>query len=341
MTNVNNRNRVQAGIKTGGQFAAEMHSEPAGVTLMAETSPLDKTAVGIVAAMVRSKSAIEMGRWQRRQEDGLYGYEHESREPTPAVLMELDGRAKAFEALPRQEQDDILDQLKMPGAKHLLEPGQQLGNDKVQVADNLDTDGGNIGLALVAQKVVADAGIPGTITLTEIRDGTWFTVQDGNITHAINVGPTTLSLSASSGDESDYDRDCWLDRADIISAGGTVFDPERAEDLRRHYESHREYAVMMDVVSGSSFKGVNDDPEIGELDRSARTAELKVDGAEYLLDVSGSEPALKTDEGKALHPSMTRGFLDHMAARTGHADGETFAANLREVFRETDRRLIP
>jgi len=30
-----------------------------------------------------------------------------------------------------------------------------------------------------------------------------------------------------------------------------------------------------------------------------------------------------------------------VATETGHPDGDALASNLREVFRETDRRLIP
>nr|WP_139187321.1 hypothetical protein [Pseudarthrobacter chlorophenolicus] len=335
--NVENRARVQAGVRTGGQFAAEMHSEPTGITLTVGPSPLDKTAVGVVGALVRARSAIEMGTWQRRQDKGRYGYEHEAPDPVPEVLVELDRRAKAFETLPRDEQDAVLDQLEMTGTRYLLEPGQQLGNEKVRVADDLDTSG-NTGLALVAQKVVADAGIPGTVTLTEIGDRTSFTVEEGDIRHTISIGANSLSLSATPGDEEDYRRGDWFDRAHTSSTGGYVFEPARAEDLRRQYESHCEYAAMMDVVADSSFQDA--ESYLGELDRSARTAELRADGAEYLLDVSGEEPTLKTDDGKPLHPSMVRGFLNHMATQTGHPDGDTLASDLREVFRETDRRLI-
>ena len=42
-----------------------------------------------------------------------------------------------------------------------------------------------------------------------------------------------------------------------------------------------------------------------------------------------------------LHASMVRGFLNHVASETGHPDGEALVSDLREVFRETDRRLIP
>jgi hypothetical protein len=259
----------------------------------------------------------------------------------PDVLVELNRRAEDFESLPREEQEEVLDQLKFPSAKHLLEPGHQLGNDRVQVAEGLDTDGGNLGLALAAQKVVADSGIRGTITLTKVGDRTEFTIQDGNIQHGLRVGENLLSFSASSGDEEDYRRDDWLCRADTSTAGGSIFEQDRAKELGGIYKSHSEYAVMMDVVARSSFKEVNDDPEIGELDRSARTAELRVDGAEYLLDVSGDGPVLKSGGGKyTLHSSMVRGFLNHVATETGHPDGDALASDLREVFRETDRRLI-
>lgn len=94
----------------------------------------------------------------------------------------------------------------------------------------------------------------------------------------------------------------------------------------------------MDVMASSSF--CDHEELFGEMDTDGRTADLKVDDTGVVLDVSGDEPVLKTEEGKALHPSMTRRFLDHMATRTGHVNGEAFALNLREVFRKTDRRLI-
>jgi hypothetical protein len=59
-----------------------------------------------------------------------------------------------------------------------------------------------------------------------------------------------------------------------------------------------------------------------------------------VLDVSSDEPAFKTSDGTPLHPAMVRGFLDHLAAQTDHADGNALASDLREVFRETDRRLV-
>lgn len=335
--NVENRARVQAGVKTGGQFAAEVHSEPAGVTLMTEPSPLDKTAVGIVGALVRARSNMEMGTWQRRQDKGRYGYEHEPRDPVPEVLVELDRRAKSFETLPREEQEAVLEQLKMQQHQYLLEPGQQLGNERVRLGDNLDTSG-NVGLALVAQKIVADAGIPGPVTMTEIGDRTAFTVQDDAIQHTIHIGANSLALSATPADGEDYQRGDWFSRAYISSSGGYVFETTRPEALRRDYESFREYAVMMDVVADSSFRDA--ESSVGALDRSARTAELRADGAEYVLDVSADEPALTTDDGTPLHPAMVSGFLDHVAAQTGHADGDALISDLREVFRETDRRLV-
>ena len=339
--NVDHRNRVQAGVRTAGQFAVEVHPEPTGVTLTVESSPLDEAAVASVGDLVRDRAAVETGTWQRRMDKGSRG--DAPWPPMPEVLVELNRRAESFESLPRQEQEAILDQLKLTGAKHLLEPGQRLGNDKVRVADDLDTEGGNIGLALTAQKLVADAGLTGEITLTHVGDMTKFTVEDGNLKHGLTVGTSLLSFGAEgSADESDYDRNTWLYRADIISAGGSVFERDRADDLRKRFTSHREYAVMMDVLADSSLKEVSDDPALGELDRSARTAVLSVDGAEYLLDVSGDEPVLKSGrEMHSLHASMVRGFLNHVASETGHPDGEALVSDLREVFRETDRRLIP
>lgn len=334
--NVNSRTRVQAGVKTGGQFAAEIHREPQGVALAPAPSPLDKAAVAAAADMVRTRAAYETGRWQRRQDKGGLSDLHTP--PLPPELVELNRQAEAFESLPREEQAEVMDKLNFAGAKHLLEPGQKLGTDKIQVAEGLDPEGGKIGLALVAQKRIADAGLPGAVTMTEAGAWTAFTVQDGNIKHGLTVGATLVSFSAEGDDDSDYTRDSWLSWADRGVYGGTVFEQDRAEDIRRYYDDHHECAVMMDVMAGSPFRDHGE--HFGQLDRGGRTAVLKADGAQNVLDVSGDEAVLTTDDGIVLHPSMANGFLDHVAARTGHPDREAFAADLREVFRETERRLI-
>lgn len=333
--NVEHRNRVLSGNKGGGQFANEMHQEPTGVTLTQARSPLDEAAITAVGDLVRTRDAVERGRWQRRQDRG---YMTNPNATLPPELVEFNRQAQNFETLPREEQEAVLDQLKYPNAKHLLEPGQQLGNDRVQVAEGLDTDGGDLGLALTAQKLIADSGIPGAITLTKAGKFAEFTVQDGTIQHGLNVGSSLLSFSANSGDEDDYDRDDWLYRADTITAGGSIFEQDRATELGGIYKNHRECAVMMDVVADSSFRGSQE--LLGELNRKYRSAELKVDGTEYVLDVSGDAPSLRGDGDTTLHPSMVPGFLNHVATRTGHPDGDALASDLREVFRETDRRLV-
>lgn len=259
--------------------------------------------------------------------------------PLPPELAEINRQAAEFESLPRQEQDEVMDKLKFTAAKHLLEPGQKLGNDRVQVADGVTTDEGDVGLALIAQKQIADAGLPGTVTLTKIGDTAEFSIEDGAIKHSVRIGKTMQAFSAESADEDDYSRTNWLYRSDVSVFGGSVFEEDRTDGIRKHFEGHREYAAMMDVVAGSSF--CDSEEHLGELDRSARTAVIRTDGTENLLDVSGDEPVLKTEDGQhTLHPSMAHGFLNHMAAQTGHADGGAFVSSLREVFRETDRRLV-
>jgi hypothetical protein len=337
MTN-ENRNRVQPGVPTGGQFAPEHHTE-SSVTLA--PSPLDAAALTAAGDLARTRYSEELGRWQRRMDKGSRG--GAPWPPLPEVLFDAGRQSENFETLPRDEQEALLEKLQIPGAGHLLEPGQRLGNDTVRVADGLDTTGGDIGLALTAQKLITDAGIPGDITLTDVgRNLAVFTVQDGTISHRVRIGARSLGFSANSGDgeDYDYDRDDWLCRADIMSAGGSVYEKDRTADLKGNYQSHREYAVMMDAVASSSFRGA--EQLLGELGRHGRTAVIKADGTEHLLDVSGDVPVLKTEDGsQALHPSMVSGFLNHLATKTGHPDGDAFAADLREVFREMDRRLIP
>lgn len=334
MTN-ENRNRVQAGVPTGGQFAPERHAEAAGVTLTA-ASPLDALAVSAAGDLARTRYSEELGRWQRRMDKGTRG--DPPWPPLPPILVETARQTENFEALPRDEQEAVLEKLEIPGAKHLLEPGQRLGNDRVQVAEDLN-DPEDLGLALSAQKVIAESGIEGTITLTEAGKNPEFTIEDGPLVHKINIGARSISVSSeAAGDEWDYERHTWLDQASYISTGGSVLEPATPAFFGRIYKQQREYAVMMDVVAASSFRDSGD--MFGEMNRSDRTADLTVDGTEYQLDVSGTEPALKTSRGDALHPSMVPGFLNHLATQTGHPDGDALASDLREVFRETDRRLI-
>jgi hypothetical protein len=338
--NVENRSRVQAGIQTGGQFAPEAHAEPAGVTLtQAPPAELDQKVIAALGDVVRTNASVELGRWQRRMDKGRRGYEHEPQEPMPAKLADAVNQAKDFESLQRDEQEKLMDALGLSEAKHMLEPGQKLGTDRIKVAEGLSLEDGNIAMTLAAQAQVHEAGIAGTVTLTGIGDVTTFEVEDGNAKHTLRVGSGLLSLAAEPADEDDYSRGDWLSRADIGVYGGSAFDKGRAAELGAHYSRFREYAMMMDVVASSPFR--EHEGEFGELDRGARTADLKADGVEYRLDVSGEEPSLSLDNGQALHPSMVRGFLNHMATRTGHPDGEALASDLREVFRETDRRLIP
>jgi hypothetical protein len=338
--NVENRSRVQAGIKTGGQFAPESHSEPAGVTLTRPaTSRLDEAAVAALGDVVRTNANIELGTWQRSMDKGRRGYEHEPREPMPPQLADALRQAAEFESLPVEEQRALLDALQLSAMKHILEPGQRLGTDTVQVAEGLNIDEANLALTLASQKQVSDARLPGTITLTGIGDSTKFSLQDGGIKHRFRVGSAFVTLRAEPKDDEDYARGEWLSRAEVSSFGRSILQDDRSADIASQYKDHRAYAVLMNAMADSPFK---DHPgHFVEMDRETRTVGLRADGVEVTLDVSGDVPVLRSEGHAVLHPSMTAGFLDYMAQQTGRADGEAFASDLREVFRETDQRLIP
>lgn len=285
MTNVNNRTRVQAGIKTGGQFAAEAHQEPEGVLL---------------TRLVHRLMRLLWPSWRTWSAPAP---------PYPPEILELRRQADSFETLPAQEQNEILDKLKLPAAKHLLEPGQTLGNHKVEVADDVLDGGGKLGFALASQKLITDANLPETATLTKAGDQTEFSIPDGSIQHEIRVASSMVSLSASSADE-DYTRNSWLARSDISSFTGSMFERDRSEGLRENFKDHHEYALMMDVIASSSFRDYEE--HFGEMDRSARTAVIQSDGTEAVLDISGDVPVLTSEDGKStFHPSMVAGYLDH------------------------------
>lgn len=233
MTNVNNRTRVQAGIKTGGQFAAEAHQEPEGVLLTQTPSPLDRAAVAAVGDLVRTNVLGEIGGWQRHHDKGYL--RDLPTPPLPPELVEIQRQADEFKSLPWQGQAA----LKLSAAKHLLEPGQKLGTDKVRLAEDLETEKGQIALALVAQRQMSDAGLPGTITMTDIGNATDFAVQDRGITHNVSVGSGYLSFSSEDADDEGYVHSSWLNRADAGVYGGSVLEQDRTKGLRSHFDSHR------------------------------------------------------------------------------------------------------
>lgn len=335
MTKNSDRNRVQPGVPSGGQFAAEMHGEPDGVMLTAP-SPLDALAAGIAGTLVRNRSNTEIGNWQRHMDKGIY--RDRPTPPMPEVLVELDRRAVTFETLQREEREAVLDQLDMQGVKHLLEPGQRLGNDKVRVADGVESRGANLGLALAAQKIVADAGLRGTVTMVSADDNfTVFTVEASGVSHTLRVGPLSFNLTTGT-DTGDRHTDEWMQRATMSPGRNMVFQPQTSENIRRSFETHRTGAALMAAAAASSFK--ESGHSIGALEPGVRTAALRTDDKEFLVNVSGDRPTLETVDGEPLHPSMVDGFLNHMAAETGHKDGGMLAEDLRDIFRDAERRLI-
>lgn len=333
--NSENRNRVQPGVPSGGQFAAEQHGEPDGVTLTAQ-SPLDSLAVGVAGTLVRNRSNTEIGSWQRHMDKGIN--RDRPTPPMPEVLVELDRRAVTFETLQREEQETVLDQLDMQGVKHLLEPGQRLGNDKVRVADGVESQGANLGLALAAQKIVADADLPGNVTMISADENfTVFTVEASGVNHTLRVGPLSFNLATGTNTGDRY-TDEWMRRATMSPGRNMVFQSQTSENIRRSFDTHRTEAALAAAAAASSFKQAG--ASLRALEPGVRTAVLRTDGEEFVVNVSGDRPTLETLDGEQLHPSMVDGFLNHMASQTGHRDGGTLTSELREVFRDAERRLI-
>lgn len=339
--NSENRNRVQPGVPSGGQFAAELHGEPDGVTLTRPApSPFDQAAVTALGDIVRTEVNIELGTWQRRMDKGRRGYEHEPPEKMPALLAKAIQDAENFEALPVDEQRALLDAVQLKAMKHILEPGQRLGTDTIDVAEGLDPADANLALTLASQKQVTDARLPGVVTLIDTGDTTVFDVRDQGIKHLIRSGSGYMSLAAEPDDDDQdyYNRSEWLGRARGNSAGRTILRDDRSADIASNYKDHHAYAVLMDTMADSPFREHH--AFFGEMNRDERTVELTADGTEVELDVKGETPILRAGNGADLHPSMTAGFLSYMAEKTGRPDGETFASELREVFRDAERRLI-
>lgn len=337
---IEHRTRVPFGVRTGGQFAAETHAEAAGVALTRTAqSATDQAVVSAVGDLARTNANFQLAEWERRIAGPFHRYEDETPDVSaPVRLIHAVQQAKNFESLPREEQEQLLDQVKLSGVKHMLEPGQKLGTDRIQVADGLTLENANLAVALAAQAEVHNASLPGTITMTDNGDITVFSVQEGDIRHELRIGTALVSISAEVEDDDPYARGTWLYRADQGSAGGSILEGDRSTLLASSFAEHRKHAVMMDVMAASPLKDASD--EIGELDLEQRTAELRSDGTEVVLDFSADTPTMRTDNGKDLHPSMVAGFLDHIARQSGHAgDGQAFAADLREVFNETERRL--
>lgn len=71
-------------------------------------------------------------------------------------------------------------------------------------------------------------------------------------------------------------------------------------DMRKYCDDPHQKAVLMDVMASSSYKDCPSD--FGDLDREKRTAVLKADDSELLLDFSGEVAVLRAGEGKTMGP---------------------------------------
>lgn len=337
---IENRTRVPSGVRSGGQFAAEVHAEAAGVTLTAQptSAGTDAAVMTAVGDLARTNANFQLAEWERRLRAQNLPW-HSASDPAEVAPERVKAvqQAKEFESLSRVDQEQLLDAVKLSGVKHLLEPGQKLGTDRIHVAEGLNLEDANLAMVLTAQAEVHKANLPSTVTLTGIGDVAAFSIQDGDIRHELRIGPGMIAMSAEPEEDDPYTRGTWLYRADQTVFGGSILEQDRSSDLAGHYETHRKYAAVMDVMASSPLKNASD--EIGELDLKQRTAELRADDAEYILDISGDAPVLRGGDGKNLHPSMTAGYLDHIARLGDLPDGKAVVAGLRDVFAETDRRL--
>lgn len=335
MTNTETRTRVTRGIPTGGQFAAESHAEAPGITLTAETSELDTAAVKAVGDKCRSAVISEIDRWQRRMDRRGAN----ELPPLATELADAQDRANNFETLERKDQLELMQKLQLTDLNHLLEPGQQLGTDRVPLSDDFEPAPEDFGIGLIAQKRMAETNLPSGFVFSKLETGeaTFTRTKDG-VTSAIAFGDRSTQFAAEGAEmEADgfpnFEMDEWLRRAEIGSYG--VGTSDRLETL---WNQHQETAVMSSVIGASSFRF--DGEHLGEFDREARTVELRDQDTECLLDLSGDEPFIAGHRAVPLHPAMTRGFLDHMASETRRSSGDEFTNDLLEIFREADRRMV-
>lgn len=332
---MNDRSRVSAGVKEGGQFATEVKSEP-DVALGATRSAVDTAVIASLASRARAKMSIEIGRWMRRQDKGRRYDEPARPEPEwPEVLVRMKERTDNFEHLPASEQATVLQALELREYTHLLQPGQSLGNDRVALGEDLDVHPGDLAMALHAQKQITDAKIPGDITLTKVDGGkAIFKVEDGGITSEVAIQAHMVDYQAVPDQEYGEQAD-WLALANFNSyPGGVSLD---------HYRTHHETAVMMNVVAESpiSYSRV-----VRSFNLEDRSVELVEEGNAYILSVGGDVPELRTEPGRGqeygtkLHESMRYGFMNHIAHCTGDGNADMFVRDVQEVFRETRRRLV-
>jgi hypothetical protein len=133
---IENRTRVPSGVRTGGQFAAEAHAEAAGVTLAAPAVNSDQAVLSAVGDLARTNANFQLADWERRLRAQNLPW-HSTSDPAEVAPERVKAvqQAQEFETLPREEQDRLLDAVKLAGVKHLLEPGQKLGTDRIQVAE--------------------------------------------------------------------------------------------------------------------------------------------------------------------------------------------------------------
>lgn len=340
---IENRTRVPSGVRTGGQFAAETHAEAGVVLAPPARSATDQAVLSAVGDLARTNANFQLAEWERRLSARQLPWMTEtSDEQSDAAAEGINAvqQAKEFENLSREDQEQLLDQVKLSGVKHMLEPGQKLGTDTIQVAEGLSLDNANIAVALAAQAEVHNANLPGTVTMTGNGDIATFRVQEGDVYRDLRIGTAMIAIETEPDDDGySWTRGTWLWRTRQSLHGGSILEKDRSTSLAAYFDEHRRSAIMMDVIAASPLKGSSD--EIGELNLADRTAGVRADGGrEYILDVSEDTPVMRTEDGTDLHPSMVAGFLDHVSRQGDHEGGaQAFVKDLREVFDETERRL--
>lgn len=329
-----NRNRVQKGVSTGGQFAQESRTEDSNVALTRnDPTGLDWHVQNELQHRAQREASKALGRWQRSVDDPRDPHRNSKmfdEANYPDDLKQVIDEANNFKNLPLEDQARISG----PELAHLLGPNQSYGSERVALGDDFEPDHRLLLLGLSAQRKMAESGIPGDITFVALDDNrAEFEVDDQGIKHRVLMQEGATILAMADDEDGDYEDWAWKSRARHESYSET----QSADSLGKDYQWHHEAAIAQSVMAESPLRGTYE--SVGRLDHNERTVMLTDEGAEYTLHADGDWPRLTSSSGDAIHPAMVSGFMDHVAEENDMA-GDKFYADLKRVFRETNRRIV-
>ena len=312
----------------GGQYSFGTHAESHGITLSCAEMTHDQAALDHLARLVQEATVrhIEVNSYRSYPE----------REPDSLCEIRKD-RAARFHSLPESDQRELVDFYELSPYSHLLEPNQTLGNDHVDVEAGLELAKDQIHLALVAQHEIAALGLLEKATMFKSDGGAVaVSLEQRGIRQRVNFGNlgSIWMTQHDPDEESSGDEYYWRERADTSSRVS-----QDSKDLRRDLAQHLNYSVLMDEASKTPAFTEHHEM-FGEWNVEDKTVDFMVDQRTYQVDFSKDPMGMNTESGDELHPSMTAGFLSHLAGEMEHPEGGPgLVKDIHSVFERAAARL--